>query len=54
MAEKELVKLANCEGDIHHGKMVSWSESKHLWKWSDIVFKEFKKGADRTLCGKTG
>ena len=54
LAEKEMLKLAKCEGDIQHGKMVSWSESKHLWKWSNIAVEEFKKGADRTLCGKPG
>ena len=54
LAEEELLTLAKCEGDIPHGKVVSWSESKHLWKWSDITVEEFKKGADRTLCGKTG
>lgn len=56
LPEEDLKGLAQCNDVSHNGKVVTWSESYHqnLWKWSNITMEKFKKGADRTLCGKIG
>ena len=54
LQQDEIVRLSRCNASIPNGKVVTWSGSEKLWNLSNITIEKFEKGADKTLCGKTG